>query len=211
MELSEMPRPSNRTQRREEIANALMRIMAKKGYEGAALSDVAAEANLTQGLIHYHFKDKLEILLEAQRMLMSRHMVALGTAIQSAGSPSRQVAAFIDFHLGLGATKDPEALACWITLIGEAIRHQAVRDDFEQLTSSLSKMLAAIVKQGISGKVFRCNAPLVAAAALVAAIQGYLVLAATARSVIPKGSAAASTKAMADGLLKPKTSIIKAK
>ena len=34
---------------------------------------------------------------------------------------------------------------------------------------------------------------------------GYLVLAATARSVIPKGSAAASAKAMADGLLKPRT------
>jgi hypothetical protein len=45
----------------------------------------------------------------------------------------------------------------------------------------------------------------------VAAIQGYLVLAATARCAIPKGSAAASTKAMADGLLKPKTSILKAK
>ena len=80
-----MPRPSNRAQRREEIANALMRIMAKKGYEGAALSDVAAEAGLTQGLIHYHFKDKMEILLEAQRMLMTRHMVALGAAVHSAG------------------------------------------------------------------------------------------------------------------------------
>ena len=205
-----MPRPSNRAQRREEIANALMRIMAKKGYEGAALSDVAAEAGLTQGLIHYHFKDKMEILLEAQRMLMTRHMVALGAAVHSAGSPARQVAAFIDYHLGLGATKNPEALACWITLIGEAIRHQAVRDEFEKITKSLAEMLAAILRQGKSDKLFRCDDPLVDAAALVAAIQGYLVLAATARSVIPRGSAAASTKAMADGLLKPKTSILKA-
>jgi TetR/AcrR family transcriptional regulator, transcriptional repressor of bet genes len=205
-----MPRPSNRAQRREEIANALMRIMAKKGYEGAALSDVAAEAGLTQGLIHYHFRDKMEILLEAQRMLMTRHMVALGTMVHSAGSPARQVAAFIDFHLGLGATKNPEALACWITLIGEAIRHPAVRDDFEKVTKSLGEMLASVVKQGVADKMFRCGNPLAAAAALVAAIQGYLVLAATARSAIPKGSAAACTKAMADGLLKPKTSILKA-
>jgi TetR/AcrR family transcriptional regulator, transcriptional repressor of bet genes len=205
-----MPRPSNRAQRREEIANALMGIMAKKGYEGSALSDVAAEAGLTQGLIHYYFKDKMEILLEAQRMLMTRHMVALGAAAHSAGSPARQVAAFIDFHLGLGATKNPEALACWITLIGEAIRHQAVRDDFEKVTRSLAEMLAAIIKHGVSDKAFRCDNPLAAAAALVAAIQGYLVLAATARSAIPRGSAAVSTKAMADGLLKPKTSILKA-
>jgi len=204
-----MPRPSNRAQRREEIAAALLKVMAKRGYEGAALSDVAAEAGLTQGLIHYHFKDKLEILLEAQRMLLARHLVALGEAVYSAGSPARQVAAFIDFHLGLGTTKNPEALACWITLIGEAIRQQAVRDDFEKITKSLAEMLAAIVKQGTSDGVFCCDDPLTAAAALVAAIQGYLVLGATARSVIPKGSAAASTKAMADGLLKPRTSILK--
>jgi TetR/AcrR family transcriptional repressor of bet genes len=184
--------------------------MAKRGYEGAALSDVAAEAGLTQGLIHYHFRDKLEILLEAQRILMSRHLVALGTAVYSAGSPIRQVAAFIDFHLGLGTTKNPEALACWITLIGEAIRHPSVRDDFEKLTRSLAEMLTAIVRQGKSDKLFRCGDSSTAAAALVAAIQGYLVLAATARSVIPKASAAASTKLMADGLLKPKTSILKA-
>lgn len=206
-----MPRPSNRAQRREEIANALMKVMARKGYEGAALSDVAAEARLTQGLIHYHFKDKMEILLEAQRMLMTRHMVALGASVYSAGSPARQVAAFIDFHLGLGATRNPEALACWITLLGEAIRHQAVRDDFEKITKSLVETLADVFQQGISDKVFRCANPLAAAAALVAAIHGYLVLAATARCVIPKGSAAACTKAMADGLLKPKTSILKAK
>ena len=70
-------------------------------------------------------------------------------------------------------------------------------------------MLAAIVRQGTSDRVFRCDNPLAAASALVAAIHGYLVLAATARSVIPKGSAAACTKAMADGLLKPKRSILK--
>ncbi len=205
-----MPRRSNREQRREEIANALMKVMAKKGYEGAALSDVAAEAGLTQGLIHYHFKDKMEILLEAQRMLMSRHLVALGGAVYSAGSPANQVAAFIDFHLGLGATKNPEALACWITLIGESIRHQAVRDDFEKITKSLADILAAIVRQGTAEKVFRCSNAAAAAAAVVAAIQGDLVLAATARCVIPKASAASATKAMADGLLKPKTSILKA-
>jgi TetR/AcrR family transcriptional regulator, transcriptional repressor of bet genes len=205
-----MPRPSNRAQRREEIAAALLKVMAKRGYEGAALSDVAAEAGLTQGLIHYHFKDKLEILLEAQRMLLAHHLVALGEAVYSAGTPARQVAAFIDFHLGLGTTKNPEALACWITLIGEAIRQQAVRDDFEKITKSLAEMLAAIVKQGTSDREFCCDDPLTAAAALVAAIQGYLVLGATARSVIPKGSAAASTKAMADGLLKPRASILKA-
>jgi TetR/AcrR family transcriptional regulator, transcriptional repressor of bet genes len=205
-----MSRPSNRAQRREEIAAALLKVMAKTGYEGAALSDVAAEAGLTQGLIHYYFKDKLEILIEAQQMLMTRHLAALGAAVYPAGSPAKQVTAFVDFHLGLGATKNPEALACWITLIGEAIRQQAVRDDFEKITKSLAEMLAAIVKQGVSERVFRCEDPMAAAAALVAAIQGYLVLGATARSAIPKGSAAASTKAMADGLLKPKTSILKA-
>ena len=58
-----MPRPSNTDERRAQIADALKRVMARKGYDGATVNDIAAEADLTPGLVHYHFRNKLEILL----------------------------------------------------------------------------------------------------------------------------------------------------
>ncbi|MCC7382685.1 MAG: TetR family transcriptional regulator C-terminal domain-containing protein [Deltaproteobacteria bacterium] len=114
-----------------------------------------------------------------------------------------QVAAFIDFHLGLGSEADPEALACWILLSGEALRERKVRVEFARALETTATRLADAIRSGVQQKAFTCESIGGAASAIVATIQGYFVLAATARTVIPKGSAAASTKRMAEGLLRP--------
>lgn len=199
-----MPRPSNTEERREQITRALMKVMAKRGYDGASIADVAKTARLTPGLVHYHFKNKQEILLAALRELVVHHDTGLDARLAAAAEdPVEEVAAFIDFHLGLGADADPEVLACWILLSGEALREPKVRVQFEKAIEATVRRLAEIIQAGVERQVFTCESVAAAASALVAAIQGYFVIAATAREVIPKGSAAASTKHMAEGLLHP--------
>jgi TetR/AcrR family transcriptional repressor of bet genes len=109
--------------------------------------------------------------------------------------------AFIDFHLGLGADADKEALACWILLSGEALRDEQVRTALERALAATAGELTTVIAQGVRQGGFSCEEPAAAAGALLATIQGYFVLAATARSLIPKGSAAAATRRMAAGLL----------
>lgn len=181
-----------------------MKVMAKHGYDGASIADIAKAARLTPGLIHYHFKSKQQILLAALRDLVARHDASLEARLGKAdGGPIAQVAAFIDFHLGLGADADPEALACWILLSGEALREPKVRVELERALEATVARIADVIRNGVEEKVFVCDSIEAAASALVATIQGYFVLAATVRSLIPKGSAASATKRMADGLLKP--------
>jgi TetR/AcrR family transcriptional repressor of bet genes len=198
-----MPRPSNTEERRAQITGALLKVMAKHGYDGAAVADIARAARLTPGLVHYHFASKQEILLAALDDLVARHDARLGQRLaEAAGDPIAEVAAFIDLHLGLGADADPEALACWILLGGEALRQPRVRAAYDRALASWVDLLASVIGRGVEARLFRCE-PAAAASALVAAIQGYFVLAATARDVIPRGSAAISTKRMAEGLLRP--------
>jgi TetR/AcrR family transcriptional repressor of bet genes len=197
-----MARPSNTEERRMQIARGLLRVMASRGYDGASIADVARSAQLTPGLIHYHFKDKREILLVALSDLAARHEERLAEALARAGDdPGGQVAAFIDLHLGLGAQADPEALACWIVLSGEALKEPRVQAAFEQTIAATTARFTTVIERGLAAGTFRCDDPQAAAAALVATIHGYFVLAATARAVIPKGSAASSARAMAAGLL----------
>ena len=198
-----MGRPSNTEERRTQIATALIKVMAKQGYDGASIGDIARAARLTPGLVHYHFESKQEILLASLETLAQAHDARLEERLAKAGQPAEEVSAFIDFHLGLGADADPEALACWILLSGEALRNPEVRARFETAMLSISRRLATSIRRGIESGDFTCEDAGAAAAALVAAIQGYFVLAASARSVIPKGSAARCAKLMADGLLAP--------
>jgi TetR/AcrR family transcriptional repressor of bet genes len=199
-----MPRPSNTEERRAQITDGLMKVMARRGYDGASVAEIARAARLTPGLVHYHFKNKKQILLAALRNLVARHDANLEARLATArGDPVEEVAAFIDFHLGLGADADPEALACWILLSGEALREPKIGAEFEKALEATTTRLAKLIRRGIEQQVFRCDSVDGAAGALVAAIQGYFILAATARRLIPKGSAAMSTKNMASGLLRP--------
>jgi TetR/AcrR family transcriptional repressor of bet genes len=67
-----MARPSNTEERRQQIVEGLLRVMAKRGYERASIAEIAKEAGLSSGLVHYHFKDKQEILLTAVEQLAAR-------------------------------------------------------------------------------------------------------------------------------------------
>ena len=199
-----MPRPSNTEARQAQITGAFMKVMAKHGYDGASIGQIAKAARLTPGLVHYHFENKQQILLAALRDLIVRHDANLERRLERAdGDPIAEVSAFIDFHLGLGADADPDALACWILLSGEALRDKKVRVEFATALESTSRRLSDLIRRGVEQNVIVCDAIDAAASALTAAIQGYFVLAATARALIPRGSAAASTKRMAEGLLRP--------
>jgi TetR/AcrR family transcriptional repressor of bet genes len=181
-----------------------VKVMAKRGYDGASIADVAKAARLTPGLVHYHFKNKQEILLEALRRLVERHHAALEEHLgRAGGDPTREVAAFLDFHLGLGATADPEALACWILLSGEALRDTKVRVAFGSALEEIQQRLGKAIRRGVGSDDFECGSVDAAASALVALIQGYFVLAATSRELIPRGSAVGAALRMAEGLLRP--------
>jgi len=49
------------------IVRAAIRIFGKSGYRGASMTEVAQEAGVSKGLLHYHFHTKERLLIEAQR------------------------------------------------------------------------------------------------------------------------------------------------
>ena len=196
-----MGRPTNKSIRRKQIAVGLMKVMAANGYDGASIGDIAREAGLKPGLLHYHFANKEEILLEAINVIATDHAAGLESRLdQHPGDPTARLEAFVDFHLGLGADADPERLADWVFISGEALRRPAVRKAYSLLVSGWIDLAAKLIGDfpgGSSGVV----EPRSTAAALIALIQGYFVLAAASPESIPRGSAAGCAKGMLNGLL----------
>ena len=138
----------------------------------------AREAGLAPGLVHYHFTNKLEILLAALGEIVARNERALDTRLAAAADdPRAEVAAFIDVHLGLGGHADPEALACWILLGGEALRQPEVRVAYAAALEGAVARLDGILSRGVARGVFTGASTEAPAAAILATIQGYFVLA----------------------------------
>jgi AcrR family transcriptional regulator len=51
--------------RREQIVRATIRCLARDGYAGLTMKRVAGEAGVSQGILHYYFRDKAAMLAAA--------------------------------------------------------------------------------------------------------------------------------------------------
>lgn len=67
-----MPRKVDHHERRELLADALMRLAAAQGLEGVSLRQVAAEAGVSTGMVQHYFRTKDEMMTFALGMVADR-------------------------------------------------------------------------------------------------------------------------------------------
>jgi AcrR family transcriptional regulator len=67
-----VPRKVDHRERRELLADALMRLAATRGLQGVSLRHVASEAGVSTGMVQHYFRTKDEMMTFALRMVMDR-------------------------------------------------------------------------------------------------------------------------------------------
>jgi TetR/AcrR family transcriptional repressor of bet genes len=201
-----MGRPSNRKERRAQIASALGRVMARQGYAQATIAAVAKEASLAPGLIHYHFEDKQAILVALVGELAGR--LETRTAARLAGAsdaPRARLHALVDAHVGLGDDADPSAVAAWVIVAAEAVRQPEVRALYAKAISSTQRRMELLLRAALraDGRSTRRSKEL--AAAITSAIEGAFLVHAAAPGVLPSGYAAPALHVLIDALIARET------
>jgi AcrR family transcriptional regulator len=54
---------STKPDTRERILQAAFTVLSRQGYENTSIKDIAEEAGVAQGLVHYHYKSKQQLVL----------------------------------------------------------------------------------------------------------------------------------------------------
>src|SRR5437870_9982078 len=72
--------------RRAAIVRATIRCLARDGYSGLTMKRVAREAKVSQGILHYYFRDKRTILVAALETVAAD----LDRRVAPAPSPRRE-------------------------------------------------------------------------------------------------------------------------
>jgi AcrR family transcriptional regulator len=104
---------------KDRLLEAAAKVIARDGYQGARLADVAREAGLTTGAIYSNFRDKRELFLAAfdRVQQLSQNLAVdeenLEQVIASAPDGIRQFAEsselqILNLELALLGTRDPE-------------------------------------------------------------------------------------------------------
>ena len=69
---------------RTKILDAAFNVLSRQGYENTSIKDIAEEAGVAQGLVHYHYKSKQQLVLAVLEFVCAK--VELGIVEGEAGA-----------------------------------------------------------------------------------------------------------------------------
>ena len=141
-----MPRPVVRRARREQLVRAALRLVRKVGVHGFTTADVAAEAGVSRGILHYHFQSKEEIIHEALLMLLLEFGRRAAEAVVTAGGPARN-----RLHALVDASLNEQEIAFYASLLefwSPARREAAHRAALARLYDGWIAFIAGIIRHG---------------------------------------------------------------
>jgi len=114
------PRKASKEQRRQQLIDATISAIARKGYAALTLADVARAAGLSGGIVNFHFESKEKLLVATLRQLAEEYRRNWQTALKETGpSPAARLAALAtaDFN---DVVCTPVKLAAWSAFWAEA-------------------------------------------------------------------------------------------
>ena len=83
--------------RRQQLIEATITVIGRKGYAGTRLADVASQANVSYGVVGFYFKTKEDLLLATLQWLADEYTSVWRDAVAKAGpSPVDRLRAIIE-------------------------------------------------------------------------------------------------------------------
>ncbi len=73
-------------EKRAQILRAVLKVLARKGYIGTTISEVAAESRVSRGLLHYYFQSKEDMVAQAARHNLQQGLSAMAQGFQRSQS-----------------------------------------------------------------------------------------------------------------------------
>ncbi len=81
--------------RRSQLTKAAYQVVSRMGYYNFTIKDLAKEAGLSTGLVHYYFKDKQDLLFNLLKEMNKNLKVYLNESISKSDDPAEQLEIFV--------------------------------------------------------------------------------------------------------------------
>ena len=150
-----MPRkPDPNNTRSNEIIRATIRCLARSGFSQLTMKRLAAEADMSQGILHYYFKDKRAILAAAAGHVMDDLDLRAKSESANRRDASSRLRAMIKACLAV-ATVDREFWTVFMALWGESLHDPALASINKAAYQRARKAIGGIIEQGVRDGDFK--------------------------------------------------------
>jgi DNA-binding transcriptional regulator YbjK len=139
------PRKRAADGRRAELVQAAARVVSRDGVAAATTRRIAEEAGLPQGLVHYWFASKDELIQEVVTSLLTQFEAAAAPAVADVEDPAGYVLSAFRAAFGVVEADDPGRQLATYELTTWALRTPRLRDVARQQYAAYRQTAAAIV------------------------------------------------------------------
>jgi AcrR family transcriptional regulator len=154
---------------RELIVDAMRRTVAARGIAGATFDQVAREAGVSRGLLHYYFGTKERLLVEAVRRESAVTMEQLEQTVGAAGSAEEVLEALVQgFEDFVGEGEG--AVVTFFEILTLAQRNEEIAGELRELARQTRLHMADLLGAKSEAGVLELHADPEAAAGFILAL-----------------------------------------
>ena len=158
--------------RRARIVAAARAVVLRQGLARTTVRDIAAEMGTSPGLVHHYIDSMDGLLAEVFETIAHEGLQVTRSALDEAGSPTGQVAAFLSSSLRPGFGSNVQL---WLDAWAEASRRPDVGAVSRRLNIEWQRLLAGVIESGVQAGEFRCADPQAAAWRLLSLLDGLIL------------------------------------
>jgi TetR/AcrR family transcriptional repressor of uid operon len=166
--------PVRHEEKRSEILDAAARCFGRKGFGGASIADICAEAGISPGHLYHYFASKEAIISAMTEIGLERATIRFSEMMKSSNAVEALLAE-------LGKPKPPRdwpKLAIIIDMLAEASRNPEVGKIVRDQSRALRTLLEGFVREGqAQGQIDRSLDVSLTAAILLSVLDGAKTLA----------------------------------
>jgi len=160
--------------RRAQLTSATYNVVSKKGYYNFTIKDIAQEAGMSTGLIHYYFKNKQDLLLNLLREINRNIRASLQQDLEHLSDPVDRLAAFIERACNL-VMQEKNYFYVLLDFWTQLNHNERMRTAIQKLYTSYRDVCSEILNEGIEQGKFNNIDVRYTATMIVSMVQGLII------------------------------------
>ncbi|MGU3497603.1 TetR/AcrR family transcriptional regulator [Mycobacterium sp. C31M] len=141
-----MPRPSVEAERRPQILAAACAVIASAGIPALRLSDVAREAGVSSGTVHYYFETKREVIAAAFEFNLADSLARRQELLASDKDHLAVLHDLVESYLP-NDELSVRAWKVWLALWAEGSRDPVLQEINDRLYGQWRDVVAGVIQQ----------------------------------------------------------------
>ncbi|MFT4795197.1 MAG: AcrR family transcriptional regulator [Paracoccaceae bacterium] len=129
-----------RQEKKDAIAFSAIKALSALGYANTTLRDIAADTDLSLGMLHYYFDDKAQLVIYCVSLYKQRFVAEIDATIDAADTPDALITAFANGLAG-AVVEDWDHHRLWYDIRAQAM----FSEDFRPIVAEIEAALIAVL------------------------------------------------------------------